>query len=209
MESSSEAKIVDITRSGEYEAYLYRCLAPMPFRRYGKRQRYLEEATLKGFHKAILLFEDDVVGQIEYAPAAASGLPISGDDIVVMNCIWVLRRAKGHAFGRLLLNHMTKAEADAAGFSTLALEGHPSGWLKRWQMEWLGFKPIDSVKMRHKTKRRDVCFEVFLMWLPRLAEAKPPSWDRDKLLEGVDFCMAHPLYHPESLKTMKQIYDRC
>jgi hypothetical protein len=150
MESRSEVVIADITRSREYEPYLYRCLAPMSFRRHGKRQRYLEEAMPKGFHKAILLFRDDIVGQIEYAPAVASGLPILGDDIIVMNCIWVLRRAKGHAFGRLLLNHMTKAEAGAVGFSTIALEDHPSRWLKRWQMEWLGFKPIDSVKMRHK-----------------------------------------------------------
>jgi len=211
----SDVRIVDIAQSKEYEVYLYRCVsmspisAPAPIRRYRKRQRYLEEATPKGFRKSILIFKDDVVGQIEYAPAEASGLPVSGENIVVMNCIWVLRRAKGHGFGRLLMSHMMESEPNATGFATLALVDHPSPWLKKWQMEYLGLKTIDSVKMRHKTKRPDICFETHLMWFPRQPQAKPPAWDEDKLLEGVDFCLAHPLYHPENLKTMKEIYHRC
>ena len=215
IDSPSEVRIVDITRGEKYEMYLYRCIPISPksastfFRKYSKRRQYLEEATPRRFHKAILIFKEDVVGQIEYAPAEASGLPISGEDIIVMNCIWILRRAKGHHFGRLLMNYMMESEPQAAGFATLALEGHLSPWLRKGHMEYLGFKPIDSVRMRHKTKRSDVCFETYLMWLPRLVEAKPPSWDKDKLLEGVSFCMAHPLYHPENLKTMKQIYERC
>ena len=215
IDSPSEVRIMDITCDEDYEAYIYRCIPISPrsasafFRKYSKRRQYLEEATPRGFHKAILIFKGDVVGQIEYAPAEASGLPISGEDITVMNCIWVLRRAKGYHFGRLLMSYMMESEPQATGFATLALEGHTSPWLRKEQMEYLGFKPVDSVRMRHKTKRSDVCFETHLMWLPRLLEAKPPSWDKDKLLEGVSFCMAHPLYHPETLKTMKQIYERC
>ena len=209
MLSGSEVEILDITGSEEYEAYLYRCLAPMPFRRYRKRRQYLEEVIPQGFHKAILIFRGDVVGQIEYAPAPASGLPISGGDVVVMNCIWVLRRAKGHRFGRLLLDYMMESEREAAGFSTIALEGHPSGWLKRWQMKWLGFKTIDSLSIRHKTKHRDVCFETHLMWLPQKESVNPPSWDKDRLLKGVNFCLAHPLYHPETLTGIEKIYERC
>ena len=76
-------------------------------------------------------------------------------------------------------------------------------------MEWLGFKTIDSVRMRHKVKRRDVCFENHLMWMPRTENVTPPSWDTDKPLERVNFCLAHPLYHPETLKGMEKIYERC
>jgi hypothetical protein len=41
-----------------------------------------------------------------------------------MNCIWVLRKAKGHNLGKRLLQDMIKNEKDAAGFATIALEDH-------------------------------------------------------------------------------------
>lgn len=86
---NSEVEIIDITEKCEYEVYLYKCLSPLPFRKYRKRHEYLEAAIPKGFHKKLLIFNGEVVGQIEYAPAEASGYPIMGDDVVVMNCIWV------------------------------------------------------------------------------------------------------------------------
>ncbi|MFQ6076047.1 MAG: thiamine pyrophosphate-dependent enzyme [Candidatus Bathyarchaeia archaeon] len=39
-------------------------------------------------------------------------------------------------------------------------------------------------------------------------EHEPPSWDTDRLLEGVNFCLAHPLCHLENLK-MEEIHERC
>jgi hypothetical protein len=30
--------------------------------------------------------------------------------------------------------------------------------------------------------------------MPITKNAKPPSWDKEKLLEGETFCLAHPLY---------------
>jgi GNAT superfamily N-acetyltransferase len=184
----------------------------MPFRKYKKRQRYLKVAIPKGFHKEILIFNGEIVGQIEYAPADASGLPISGANVFVMNCIWVLRRAKGHNFGKVLLSHVveriTKHEKDVSGLATIALEGHWSGWMKREQMEKLGFKALDSIKIRHKVKHTELCFRVYLMWLPFRKEITLPSWDKSKILEGFDFCIAHPLYHPEYMKD-KEIFKRC
>jgi len=86
---------VDATVGGRHEKYLYKCLSPIPFRRYRKRQRYLEAAIPKGFRKDMLFLNGSTVGQIEYAPAEASGLPIHGQSTYVLNCIWVLRKAKG------------------------------------------------------------------------------------------------------------------
>ncbi|NWF87653.1 hypothetical protein HXY32_07610, partial [Candidatus Bathyarchaeota archaeon] len=126
-----KALIIDITNKDEYERYLYRCLAPMPFRRYSRRQAYLEYAVPRGLHKKLLILNGKVVGQIEYAPAEASGYPITGDNVIVMNCIWVLRKAKGHNFGRQLLIDMMRSEKKAFGFATIALEGHWSGWLTK------------------------------------------------------------------------------
>jgi hypothetical protein len=192
-------KILDITRNKEYEPRLFRCLAPMPFRKYRRRVQYLETAVPKGFHKRIMFLDGDLIGQIEYAPAEASGLPISGDGVVVMNCIWVLRRAKGHNLGRTSL--------DAAGFATLALENHPSPWMKKDQIEKLGFVSMDSVELRHKAKHKENSFAVHLMWLALKEEAERPGWSVEDLLEGVTFCMAHPLYNPESLG-IERIFER-
>ena len=89
-------EVIDITKDVLYERYLYRCLAPTPFRRYRKRRGYLVMAVPEGFRKKVVALDGEIVGQIEYAPARASGYPISGEGIVVMNCIWILRRAKGH-----------------------------------------------------------------------------------------------------------------
>lgn len=199
MKSVSQIKIIDITEVSEYEKHLYRCLAG-PFRRYKKRQRYLEKAVPKGFRKKLLISDGGIVGQIEYAPAEVSYYPITGNNIIVMNCIWVLRKAKGHNLGRRLLQDMTKSESDAAGFATIALEDHWSPWFKKWQMEKLGFKPIDSIKVVHKTKHKGQVFSIYLMWMPTTENAKPPKWKKQKFLEGITFCTAHPLYHPQTWK---------
>ena len=195
-----QIRLIDLVGCEEYEKYLYKCLSPMPFRKYRKRSAYLDYAIPRGFHKVLLIFEGKPVGQIEYAPAEASGYPIRGEGIVVMNCIWVLRRAKGHRLGSLLMNLMMEREKDAAGFATIALENHWSPWLKREHMELLGFKSIDSMKVRHVEKHRERCFKIHLMWLPASEGAREPEWDKLKMLEGVDFCLAHPLYRPERLE---------
>ena len=199
MKGVSQIKIIDITKLSEYEKYLYRCLTG-PFRRYKKRIEYLKKAIPKGFHKKLLIFNGDVVGQIEYAPAEVSYYPIKGDNITVMNCIWVLRKAKGHNFGRLLLEDMITSEKDAAGFATIALENHWSPWFEKWQMEKLGFKPVDLIKVAHKIKRNEQVFGIYLMWMPTTENAEPPTWNKQKFLGGITFCIAHPLYHPQTWK---------
>jgi len=207
MMTDSKIEIMDITKRGEYEKYLYKCLAPMPFRKYKKRHNYLEAAIPKGFHKKLLIFDGKVVGQIEYAPVEVSGYPIGGENVIVMNCIWVLRRAKGHNFGKRLFVDMMKSEKNACGFATIALESHWSPWLKKEQMERLGFEPIDSIKLMHKIKHKGQRFEIYLMWLATIKNASLPTWDKPKLLEGIDFCLAHPLYHPEKPK-LKEILEK-
>ena len=188
--------------------FLYKCLAPHPFRKYRKRDRYLDEAAPKGLRKEILFMDGDAVGQIEYAPAEASAYPISGHEVYVMNCIWVLRRAKNHGFGRMLMKGMVNKICNAAGIATIALEGHPSPWLRLPHMEYLGFRSLDSARMRHKVKHRDVCFRTHLMWMPLRANAEPPEMDWKALLRGVDFCIAHPLYRAERLG-LEEIYEEC
>ncbi|MCK4435811.1 GNAT family N-acetyltransferase, partial [Candidatus Bathyarchaeota archaeon] len=132
MKVNSTVEIIDVIENPEYERFLYSCLFHSRrdtygnhFRRkrdafYEQRCQYLQSAIPKGFHKKILIFKGDPVGTIEYAPAEGSGLPILGDDVVVMNCIWVHRRAKGHNFGKQLLKDMIESEKGASGFATIA-----------------------------------------------------------------------------------------
>jgi GNAT superfamily N-acetyltransferase len=205
---SPEIEIIDAIHSPDAEQYLYKCLAPHPYRRYRKRATYLEGAISGGLRKEILLMDGSAVGMIEYAPADASGYPISGSGVWVMNCIWVLRRAKGHRFGKTLMGRMLEAAGDVEGFATIALEGHHSPWLRLWHMEYLGFRSIDSRRMRHRVKRPEICFNVHLMWMPTKESAKLPVMDWDAMLRGVDFCIAHPLYRAEKLG-LEVIFEPC
>ena len=198
--SSREFEIVDVTSDSRYEPFLYRCLAPMPFRKYRRRREYLEAAIPKGFRKKILILRGDVVGTIEYAPQEGAGYPINGENIITMNCIWVLRRAKGHRLGTHLLKDMMESEPNASGFATIGIDDHWSPWFRRSQIEKLGFKSIDSIRVVNKRKHSDRPFKIHLMWLPRHESARPPTWDRKKLLEGEYFCRAHPFYHPQTYK---------
>ncbi|MEM3550667.1 MAG: hypothetical protein QW222_01440 [Candidatus Bathyarchaeia archaeon] len=172
----------------------------MPFRKYESRLEYLKLAIPGGFHKKLLVFGGEVVGQIEYAPCGVSGYPIAGEEVIVMNCIWVLRKAKGHNFGKMLLGDMMQSEKNARGFSTIALENHWSPWLRKWQIEMLGFKSIDKIKVAHKTKHKGQAFNIHLMWMPREKDAEQPYWDVEKMLYGESFCLAHPLYNPKMWK---------
>ncbi len=67
----------------------------------------------------VLFFKGEHIWMIEYGPLEASGLPINGENIVVMNCIWVHSRAKGNNFGKLLVKDMMKSEQQATGFATI------------------------------------------------------------------------------------------
>lgn len=163
MKEPSQVKIIDITHRYEYEKHLYKCLAPMPFRKYRHRREYLEKAIPKGFHKKLLILNGEVVGAIEYAPADSSGYPIVGMNIVVMSCVWVLRKAKMHSFGRLLVEDMVKSVKDASSLATIALEEHWSPWFRKDQIEKLGFKSINSVEVTHKAKHKDHAFKIHLM----------------------------------------------
>lgn len=198
-------KIIDITKKKEYEKHLYKCLAPIPYRKYRRRHGYLQNAIPEGFHKKIIEWNDVIVGQIEHSPAEVSGLPISGNGVFVMNCIWILRKAKGHNLGKILLNDviLSLKKENAKGMATIGLENHPSPWLKIEQMKKLGFDVIKSIDLRikHKKKYRGLTFKVYLMWLPIKKDANMPDWDIKMLQKGVTFCLAHPLYHPKGIKS--------
>jgi len=226
MKVNSGVQFIDVTENPEYERFLYGCLFHSRRDTYGdqfhsrrnafykQRHEYLLSAIPKGFRKKILIFQEDPVGTIEYAPTEGSGLPIIGDNIVVMNCIWVHRKARGHNFGKQLLKDMIESEKEASGFATIALENYWGPYFKKSEIESLGFKPVKSMKVRHKTKNRERCFELHLMWLPVTEDSEPPTWDESRLLEGVYFCRGHSLYHdrhlnPRQRQELREVLEKC
>jgi len=151
MKVNSAVEIIDVTENPEYERFLYRCLFHGRKDAYGnlfrsrkdafykQRREYLQSAIPKGFRKKVLIFKGDQVGTIEYASAEGSGLPIIGDNVVVMNCIWVQKRGRGHNFGKRLLKDMIEGERGASGFATIALENYWGPYFMKSEMKSLGF----------------------------------------------------------------------
>jgi len=103
-EMATNFKIVEATKEARYEIFLYKCLSPIPFRKYKRRRAYLERAIPRGLRKKIIFYDEVAVGQIEYCPVEVAPYPIScKEKCVIMSCIWVLRKAKGHGFGKMQL----------------------------------------------------------------------------------------------------------
>jgi hypothetical protein len=220
MNKCSPFKIIDITERSEYERLLIGCIfhrkkeVPLEklYERNSERVRYLKSVIPKGYKMKVLFWEENPVGMVEYGPPEASGLPILGENVIVMNCIWVHRKAKGNNFGKRLITDMIENEKHAAGFTTIALEDYWMNWMQKWMMEKLNLKSIDSVELRHKTHKKGRCFKLHLMWLPKVEQATPPTWDETKLLYGVDFCNSHPLYWGKygcAKSEIRQIYEKC
>ncbi len=208
MTRSIDIKIVDITRTPQFETLLYRCLAPMPSKKYQNRVDYLNKAIPNGFRKKILIFNSVPVGQIEYVPIEASGYPIHGKEMIVLHCLWVLRKAQGHRLGQHLIDAMIQDHPETKAFVTIGLTNHWSPWLKKHHLELYDFTSINSINVSHKTKHIGECFTIHLMWRPNPRANKRPTWNPTHLLKGITFCMAHPLYHPQHLQ-MQDILQRC
>lgn len=203
----SNAEIIDITRNNRFKDHLLKCITGPPSKSCGNRIEYLKKAVPKGFHKKLLLWNGKIAGQIEYSPAEVSYYPILGASVTVLNCIWVLRRARGHHYGQQLIQDMKQTEKGARGFATIALEDHWSPWFRKDQIEKLGFNSIDSVKVINKAKPRQA-FTIHLMWMPNVKDAEPPTWDRPRLLDGITCCIAHPLYHPQTYREKRILQEQ-
>lgn len=220
LNKSSSIEIIDITNKPEYKHLLVGCI----FHRKKEiqlqelingnpeRVRYLESAIPKGLHTKILFWKGDYAGMIEYGPPEAAGLPISGENIIIMNCIWIHRKVQGQSFGKMLIDDVIKSEEQAGGFATLALEDYWMVWIQKWMIEHLGFRSIDSIKLKHKTYKKGQCFKVHLMWRPISDNVTPPTWNKFQLLYGINYCHHHPIYWGKygcAKSGLTEIHEKC
>ena len=111
-----------------------------------------------------------------------------------MNYIWVHRKARGLNLSKRLMKEMMETEKQVVSFATLALEDYWMIWMRKGEMEKLGFMSIESTRLKHKTYHIEKSFKTHLMWLSVTKNERRPTWDKSKLLVGVSFCPYHPIY---------------
>ncbi|MCK5800168.1 MAG: hypothetical protein KAI47_23420 [Deltaproteobacteria bacterium] len=183
-------EVVDAIESPDYAETVARCFAPKQIALGDPtRTDYLRRAHHRGLHKLLLRHEGEVIGQVEYAPPESAALPISGERVVVLHCLWVKDAFAGLDAGRQLLIAAAEANPEADSLATVAYNSELA-WLPRSFFSRNGFITIDQIP----TGRffGDTQINAHLMWRPLRDGAARPNWNRTQLLEGVNFCPAYP-----------------
>ncbi|MCC6750692.1 MAG: hypothetical protein IT371_23755 [Deltaproteobacteria bacterium] len=182
--------VVDATEDPEHADVLVRCFAPETIAAGDPtRHNFLRLARPRGLRKLLLLSDETVAGQLEYAPAGVAGLPIEGEGVVVVHCLWITEAHTGLDGGQRLLAECVEANPEAQSLATVAFTSTLK-WLPRSFYERQGFAVVDELE----TGRffGDTPIVAYLMWRPLKEGAARPAWVRDAFLGGVDFCPAYP-----------------
>ncbi|MFH1132145.1 MAG: YciI family protein [Pseudomonadota bacterium] len=182
--------VVDAFSDPKYSDFLTTCFAPrqIPIDD-PTRQDYLRLARDRGLHKLILLHENTLAGQIEFAPPGVAGLPISGEGVTVIHCLWVKDAYTGLDGGRHLLSTCAETSNGTKSLATVAYNS-TLGWLPKSFFRRQGFVIVDQIE----TGRffGDTPIVAYLLWRPLQDNAPKPTWNREALLSGIDFCPAYP-----------------
>ena len=197
--SAPEEDGFTVVEVGEEEGksnMLVRCLAPdqIPLDD-ACRVSFLGQARDCGLQKLLLIYEDQVAGQLEYAPARGSGLPIVGSEVAVIHCIWVLDAFTGLAGGRRLLAACAE-RTSAQSLVTIAYNDNLP-WMPSSFFRSQGFSTLEQVETGRFFGNTPIVAN--LMWRPLLPDAPQPTWEPSKLLDGLDFCPAYPWMHGRRL----------
>lgn len=70
------------------------------------------------------------VGHIEVMPIEAAPLPLQGEDLWVIRCLWVLPPAEGKGIGKALMGQALDAARGSAGVAALTFPG----WVRLLQL---------------------------------------------------------------------------
>jgi len=188
--------IIDATDDPEHAETLVRCFARKQIAANDvTRVNFLRGARKRGWRKLLLRHEEELIGQVEFSPAAAAGLPVSGDTRVI-HCLWMRDAYTGLEGGRQLLAACATAAPQPAALTTIAFNPELA-WLPSSFFERQGFTPIDKLPTGRFVGNTEVT--AYLMWRPLRSDATPPEWDRDRVRAGIDFCPAYPWIHGRRL----------
>jgi GNAT superfamily N-acetyltransferase len=108
------------------------------------------QGTLQGrLHLKLLLINEGVKrgfrarGFIEYIPSECAWRGIKADGYMVIHCIWVVGKNKGHGYGTKLLQECLK---DARGMNGVVVMTSEKTWLPQKDLFVKnGFKKVDSM----------------------------------------------------------------
>jgi uncharacterized protein YciI len=182
-------QIVEATAESSYADFLITCFLPdqMPATD-PLRCDYVRRSGRRGLRKLLLLSDDEVAGQLEFAPPGVCGLPIEGEELAIIHCLWLKDAFTGLGGAQLLLASC----AEISGAQSLATIGYNTSlpWLPKSFFEKQGFTIIDQAETGRFSGNTPIV--ASLLWRPLVPEAKRPTWDRAALLEGVDFCPHYP-----------------
>lgn len=182
--------VVDATDDPAHHELRVRCFAARQIAADDPaRTNYLLLSRTRGWRKLLLYYEDAIAGQIEFAPPGASGLPIQGERLTVIHCVWVLDAYTGLDGSRRLIAACAEQSEGCDSLATVAYNAS-LGWLPRGLFERHGFTVVDQLDTGRFCGETPIA--AYLMWRPLREGATPPTWDRDLLLAGVDFCPAYP-----------------
>jgi uncharacterized protein YciI len=187
--SGENFTVIDAAEHPRHGELMSRCFAPNHISGSDPNRRdYLRLTENRGLRKLLLLHGEELAGQIEFAPPEVSGLPIEGDRLAVINCLWIKDAYTGLEGGRRLL----AACANRSSGTALATIGYNPTlpWLPKSFFERQGFVQLDEME----TGRffGDTPIVAYLLWRPLFENLEPPTWDRKKLAEGISFCPGYP-----------------
>ncbi len=188
-EEGDTFSVVEAASSQDHSDNLVRCLAPEQIALdHPVRLGYLRRARERGLQKLLLFYDNQLAGQIEFASARGSGLPVQGEEVAVINCLWVLDAFTGLSGARRLLAACSE-RTRAQSLATIAFNDHLP-WMPASFFRSQGFSSIEQVETGRFFENTPIV--AHLMWRPLLDDAPRPTWDPSQMLDGLDFCPAYP-----------------
>ena len=189
-------RVVEAGSSQEHTDNLVRCLAPEQIALdHPVRLSYLRQARDRGLQKLLLFYGNQLAGQVEFATCRGSGLPVQGEEVAVINCIWVLDAFTGLSGARRLLAACSE-RTRAQSLVTIAYNDHLP-WMPASFFRSQGFSTLEQVETGRFYENTSIV--AHLMWRPLVDDAPCPTWDPARLLAGLDFCPAYPWLYGKRL----------
>lgn len=145
------------------------------------------------------------IGRVELMPIDLAPLPLAGEEVQVIRCLWVLKEAQGCGCARAL---MERALAAAEGAKGVAIVTYP-GWndIPPAFLAKFGFAPVQREGIATLLLRRTGAgAEVAFVPVPREVTVSPSQVQVEAVISGM--CPAAAQYYRMLLETARSLSDR-
>jgi GNAT superfamily N-acetyltransferase len=145
----SQYKIIDLNNANIDEHGIFCLQSKRNTKGYRDKIEWARERFKEGLRLRILLVNEEAKrgfrarGFIEYIPSEHAWRGIKADGYMVIHCIWVVGKNKGHGYGKKLLQACLK---DARGMNGVVVMTSDKTWLpKKDFFVKNGFEKVDSM----------------------------------------------------------------